>query len=89
MGKPLTDSQRRVKTMGYALELKRKAERRNARLREQIARADELGSRYLGNANEAREVGNIAKAEKLEAKCQYWLDRSNVLRGNGPGANNG
>ena len=57
---------------------------RQRKLREQIARADELGSRYLGNANEARERGDIAEAEKLEAKCQFWLDRSNVLRGCGP-----
>jgi hypothetical protein len=85
MGKPLTEGQRHYRALGYALELKRKAERRAAKLRKQIARADELGSRYLGNANEAREGGNIAKAEKLEAKCQYWLDRSHVLRGNGPG----
>jgi hypothetical protein len=51
-------------------------------LSERIADADDRGGRYLADANEAAERGNKAKAEKLYAKVQYWLDRSNKLRGN-------
>lgn len=80
----LTDGQHRVRALGYGLELRRKAERKAAKLSERIADADARGSRYLADANEAREAGNVAKAEKLEAKCQFWLDRSNNLRGCGP-----
>lgn len=47
-----------------------------------IAEADDRGSRYLADANEAAERGNRAKAEMLYAKGQFWLDRSNTLRGN-------
>jgi hypothetical protein len=80
----LTDGQHRVRALGYGLELRRKAERRAEKLRERIADADARGNSYLSSANEAREVGNVAKAEKLEAKGQFWLDRSNRLRGCGP-----
>lgn len=52
-------------------------------LQERIADADERGSRYLGDANEAAERGNHAKAERLYEKGQYWLDLSNKLRGCG------
>lgn len=51
-------------------------------LSEKIAEADERGGRYLADANEAAERGHIVKAEKLYAKGQFWLDRSNKLRGN-------
>lgn len=51
-------------------------------LSEKIADADERGSRLLANANEAAEKGNSVKAEKLYERVQYWLDRSNKLRGN-------
>lgn len=51
-------------------------------LNERIADADERGGRYLADANEAAEKGNHAKAEKLYEKGQFWLDRSNKLRGN-------
>lgn len=47
-----------------------------------IQRADELASRHLGNANAAEEAGDYAKAERLYAKSQYWLDRYNSLVGN-------
>ena len=47
-----------------------------------IARADERGSYWLAKANEASERGDDAKAEKLYAKGQYWLDRVNKLLGN-------
>lgn len=50
---------------------------------EKVADADARGSKYLADANEASEKGNQAKAEKLYAKGQYWLDRSNKLRGCG------
>lgn len=49
---------------------------------EAILKADILAGRYLGNANEAEERGDHAKAEKLYAKSQYWLDRLNKLLGN-------
>ena len=38
-------------------------------------------SRWLADANEQAEKGNKAKAEKLYAKAQYWLDKANVARG--------
>lgn len=49
---------------------------------EKINEADARGNRYLADANEAAERGNHAKAEKLYAKGQYWLDRLNKLTGN-------
>ncbi|RUX08048.1 MAG: hypothetical protein E5V51_00250 [Mesorhizobium sp.] len=52
-------------------------------LSEKIADADARGGRYLADANEAAEQGKHAKAEKLYARGQYWLDRSNKLRGCG------
>lgn len=51
-------------------------------LSERIADADDRGGRYLADANEAAERGNHKKAEELYEKGQYWLDRSNKLRGN-------
>lgn len=53
----------------------------NKTLSEKIADADERGNRYLADANDAAERGNSVKAEKLYAKGQFWLDRSNKLRG--------
>jgi hypothetical protein len=54
-------------------------------LSERIARADELGGRYLAAFNELDErgLGNTRYAETLLEKGQYWLDRSNKLRGCG------
>ena len=54
-------------------------------LSERVARADELGGRYLAAFNELDErgLGNTTYAEKLLEKGQYWLDRSNKLRGCG------
>lgn len=49
---------------------------------EAIAKADAIGSNWLAKGNAAREAGNLAKAEYYYAKGQYWLDRSNKLRGN-------
>ncbi|WP_191126162.1 hypothetical protein [Mesorhizobium sp. B2-1-2] len=49
-------------------------------LQERIQEAEEWGSRYLADANEASEKGQNAKAEKLYEKGQFWLDRANKLR---------
>lgn len=51
-------------------------------LKERILDADELCSRYLADANEAREAGNLEKAQKLDEKGQFWKDRYNLLAGN-------
>jgi hypothetical protein len=51
-------------------------------LAERIAEADERGSRYLADANEAYEQGKGQKAERLYTKGQFWLDCSNKMRGN-------
>ncbi|MGX7874416.1 hypothetical protein ACVDG5_018140 [Mesorhizobium sp. ORM6] len=50
-------------------------------LEDRILEAEEWGSRYLADANEASEKGQKAKAEKLYDKGQFWLDRANKLRG--------
>lgn len=50
-------------------------------LSQKIAHADERGSYWLAEANEAAERGDKVKAEKLYEKGQFWLDRSNKLRG--------
>ena len=47
-----------------------------------LLQADIMASRYLGDANEAAERGQQAKADRLYVKCQYWLDRYNKLSGN-------
>ena len=49
---------------------------------EKIIEADERGGDLLARANELAEAGKAAAAEKLYGRCQYWLDRSNKLRGN-------
>jgi hypothetical protein len=51
-------------------------------LQEKLIEADQWGSRYLADANEAAERGDTVKAENLYAKSQYWLDRYNKLAGN-------
>jgi hypothetical protein len=51
-------------------------------LQEKITEADARGGHWLAEANEAAERGEHEKAEKLYAKGQFWLDRSNKLRGN-------
>lgn len=38
-------------------------------------------SSYLGRANAAREAGDRRKAEELDRKAQWWLDRYNALTG--------
>ncbi len=49
-------------------------------LSELIAQADQKGNNLLAQANEAAEKGNQEKAEKLYARGQFWLDRSNKLQ---------
>lgn len=49
---------------------------------DKIIEADERGGRLLASANEASERGDHDKAERLYERSQYWLDRSNKLRGN-------
>jgi hypothetical protein len=51
-------------------------------IHERTIEAEDRGNRYLADANEAMEIGNFVKAEKLYAKGQYWLDRYNKLAGN-------
>ncbi len=51
-------------------------------LAERTQVAEERASRYLADANEAAEAGKSAKAERLYAKSQFWLDQYNKLAGN-------
>lgn len=52
-------------------------------IEQRIADADARGSRWLADGNEAAERGDKARAEQCYALGQYWLDRSNNLRGCG------
>jgi len=45
-------------------------------------KAETLASKWLGDANEAEERGDYAKAEVYFRKAQYWLDRYNKWAGN-------
>lgn len=51
---------------------------------EKTLRADHFAQRYLGDFNERVErLGyEDATAQRLYAKCQFWLDRYNKLTGN-------
>jgi hypothetical protein len=49
-------------------------------LSELIAEADARGSALLADANEAAERGQKKKAERLYARAQFWLDKSNRLQ---------
>ena len=51
------------------------------KLQARIADADMKGSNWLAKGNEYAEKGNSVKAEQCYDKGQYWLDRSNKLRG--------
>jgi hypothetical protein len=59
----------------------RSADAKKKPLAQRILDAETRGNQYLADANEARESGNYAKAERLWGKGQYWLDRANLLRG--------
>lgn len=50
-------------------------------LAEKIADADARGNHWLAEANAAKEAGDNEKANKLYDKGQFWLDKSNRLRG--------
>lgn len=52
-------------------------------LGERILDAEVRASKWLADANEARESGNEKRAAACDAKSQYWLDRFNVLSGRG------
>lgn len=47
----------------------------------QVAEADARGGAWLAKANELAEAGKHERAQLCYDKCQYWLDRSNRLRG--------
>lgn len=51
-------------------------------LNERIADADARGSAWLARANELAELGKKEQAQRCYDKGQFWLDRSNKLRGN-------
>ncbi len=53
-------------------------------LADRIADADDRGGRALAAFNELDEAGkgDTPKAQKLLSVGQFWLDRSNHLRGN-------
>lgn len=51
-------------------------------LAERIADADARGSSWLARANELTEQGKNEQADRCYDKGQFWLDRSNRLRGN-------
>ena len=48
---------------------------------ERVADADARGSAWLAKANELAEAGKKKQAERCYEKGQFWLDRSNKLRG--------
>jgi len=50
--------------------------------REKMIEAEQRGSHWLAEGNEAEERGDKAKAERCFEKSQYWLDRYNKLAGN-------
>lgn len=51
-------------------------------LNERIIEAEQRGSHWLAEGNEASELGNTEKAERCYEKSQFWLDRYNTLAGN-------
>lgn len=50
-------------------------------IREKIADADLRGNQWLAKARAAEERGDNRRAEECYRKGNYWLDRSNKLRG--------
>ncbi|MCL6485660.1 MAG: hypothetical protein I4O49_16080 [Janthinobacterium lividum] len=52
-------------------------------LAERTLDAEVRASRWLADANDARERGDEKRAAKCDAKSQYWLDRYNLLAGQG------
>ncbi len=52
-------------------------------LPDRILDAETRSSQWLADANEARESGNVKRAEECDRKSQFWLDRYNLLTGKG------
>jgi hypothetical protein len=50
-------------------------------VQEKGADADYRGNEWLRKAREAEEKGNQSRADECYRKGQFWLDRSNKLRG--------
>lgn len=50
-------------------------------IEEKIIDASFRTSKWLADGNEAKENGNMEKADKFYAKSQFWLDRYNKLAG--------
>lgn len=51
-------------------------------LHERMIDAEQRGSHWLAEGNEASERGDHEKAERFYEKSQFWLDRYNSLAGN-------
>ena len=45
--------------------------------------AESRANCFLASANEAEERGDHERASRLWAKCQFWLDRMNLLSNDG------
>ncbi|WP_432263004.1 hypothetical protein [Cupriavidus sp. TMH.W2] len=52
-------------------------------LHERKLDAETRASRWLADGNEARERGDLARADEYYAKSQYWRDRAILLAGEG------
>lgn len=53
----------------------------NKPLADRMLDAEVRASRWLADANEARERGDRQRAAECDAKSQFWLDRYNLLAG--------
>ena len=50
-------------------------------INDRVAEADVRGNEWLSRAREAEAKGNQMKADECYRKGNYWLGRSNKLRG--------
>lgn len=50
---------------------------------ERALEAEVRASKWLADANEAREACDLKRAAQCDAKSQFWLDRYNLLSGRG------
>lgn len=48
-------------------------------LEERIADAESLFAYHVGDAHQAEECGDLAKAKKFRHKSKFWLDRYDLL----------
>lgn len=53
--------------------------------KELLLYAESRAATYLADANEAKERGDVERAESLYGKSQFWHDRMNRYLGNGDG----